>query len=164
MSWNVKGQLLILGEITQIFSPRIDNWIIGHLYSNTFLCDLFLSWQPLILPVTQIITLIYFERTVNCNLSIIFIYISMYTYIYVYKHIYIYIYIYIYAYIYVYKNKKKKLLKVKSLAEVLAFGAYMFGSLRSFNNMYLYRFNCPLSNDCSLVTYANGRGSAVLTY
>ena len=84
----------------------------------------------------------------------------MYTYIYVYKHIYI----YIYAYIYVYKNKKKKLLKVKSLAEVLAFGAYMFGSLRSFNNMYLYRFNCPLSNDCSLVTYANGRGSAVLTY
>ena len=100
MSWNVKGQLLILGEITQIFSPRIDNWIIGHLYSNTFLCDLFLSWQPLILPVTQIITLIYFERTVNCNLSIIFIYISMYTHI------------------YVYKNKKKKLLKVKSLAEI----------------------------------------------
>ena len=144
MSWNVKGQLLILGEITQIFSPR--NWIIGHLYSNTFLCDLFLSWQPLILPVTQIITLMYFERTVNCNLSIIFIYISMYTYI------------------YVYKNKKKKLLKVKSLAEVLAFGAYMFGSLRSFNNMYLDRFNCPLSNDCSLVTYVDDRVSAVLTY
>ena len=35
---------------------------------------------------------------------------------------------------------------------------------RFMSNMYLYRFNCPLSNDCSLVTYANGRGSAVLTY
>ena len=32
------------------------------------------------------------------------------------------------------------------------------------SNMCLYRFNCPLSNDCSLVTFANGRGSAVLTH
>ena len=30
--------------------------------------------------------------------------------------------------------------------------------------MYLCRFNCPLNNDGSLVAYANGRGSAVLTY
>ena len=32
------------------------------------------------------------------------------------------------------KYKKKKLLKVKPQAEVLAFGAYMFESLQSFNN------------------------------
>ena len=32
------------------------------------------------------------------------------------------------------KYKKKKLLKVKPEAEVLAFGAYMFESLHSFNN------------------------------
>ena len=31
-------------------------------------------------------------------------------------------------------NKQKKLLKVKSQVEVLAFGAYMFESLQSFNN------------------------------
>ena len=42
-------------------------------------------------------------------------------------HIYIYIYIYI-------LYKKKKLLKVKPQAELLAFGAYMFESLQSFNN------------------------------
>ena len=30
------------------------------------------------------------------------------------------------------------------------------------SNMYLYRFNCPHHNDCSLVTYANG--TVVLTY
>ena len=35
---------------------------------------------------------------------------------------------------------------------------------RFMSNTYLHRFNCPLSNDCSLVTYANGRVSAVLTY
>ena len=66
-------------------------------------------------------------------------------------YIYIYIYIYylyiLYAYIiYIFehefdkgmreldKYKKKKLLKVKPEAEVLAFGAYMFESLHSFNN------------------------------
>ena len=32
------------------------------------------------------------------------------------------------------KYKKKNLLKVKPQAEVLAFGAYMFESLQSFNN------------------------------
>ena len=32
------------------------------------------------------------------------------------------------------KHNKKKLLKVKPQAEVLAFGAYMFESLQSFNN------------------------------
>ena len=39
--------------------------------------------------------------------------------------------IYIYIYIYIYE---KKLLKVKPQAEVLAFGAYVFESLQSFNN------------------------------
>ena len=32
------------------------------------------------------------------------------------------------------------------------------------SDMYLYPFNWPLSNDCSLVEYANGKGSAVVTY
>ena len=41
------------------------------------------------------------------------------------------LYIYIYIYIYIYE---KKLLKVKPQAEVLAFGAYVFESLQSFNN------------------------------
>ena len=31
-------------------------------------------------------------------------------------------------------------------------------------NMYLYRFNCPRSKCCSLVTYGNGRTFAILTY
>ena len=35
---------------------------------------------------------------------------------------------------------------------------------RFLSNMYLYRFNCPLINDCSLVTYVDSRGSAFLTY
>ena len=37
----------------------------------------------------------------------------------------------LYIYIYIYE---KKLLKVKPQAEVLAFGAYVFESLQSFNN------------------------------
>ena len=67
----------------------------------------------------------------------------MYIYIYIYPITIIYIYVYIIHiyYIYIYIRKK----------------VYI-------SNMYLYRFNCPLSNDGSLVTYANGRGSAVLTY
>ena len=32
------------------------------------------------------------------------------------------------------------------------------------SNMYPYRFNYPLSNDCSLAKYADGRGSEILTY
>ena len=32
------------------------------------------------------------------------------------------------------------------------------------SNMHLYWSHCALSNGCSLVTYANARGSAVLTY
>ena len=66
------------------------------------------------------------------------------------------------------KYKKKQLWKVKCQVEVLAFGAYVFESYQSLKqfmtNMYLYLFSCPFSNDCSLVTYANGKGSAVLTY
>ena len=45
--------------------------------------------------------------------------------------------------------------------------AYMHTCIHMYiciHNMYLYRFNCLLSNDCSLVTNANGRDSAVLTY
>ena len=50
---------------------------------------------------------------------------------------------------------------VKTMRNVMQ--ATLYGK-RFMPNMYLYRFNCPLSNDCGLVTYANGRGSAVLTY
>ena len=31
-------------------------------------------------------------------------------------------------------------------------------------SIYLYRFNCPLSNNCNLITYGNDRGSAVLAH
>ena len=41
------------------------------------------------------------------------------------------IYVWYLIYIYIYE---KKLLKVKPQAEVLAFGAYVFESLQSFNN------------------------------
>ena len=64
---------------------------------------------------------------------------------------------YIYIYIYIYlkhefdkgmrelnKYKKKKLLKVKPQAEVLAFGAYMFESLQSFNNSQVKLTPCFL--------------------
>ena len=68
----------------------------------------------------------------------------MYLYIYISNHNHIYIRIYhTYIYIYIYILKKKSI--------------YL-------SNMYLYRFNCPPNNDGSLVAYANGRGSAVLTY
>ena len=45
------------------------------------------------------------------------------------------------------KYKKKKLLKVKPQAEVLAFGAYMFESLQSFNNSQVEAHSiCSMSN------------------
>ena len=45
------------------------------------------------------------------------------------------------------KYKKKKLLKVKPQAEVLAFGAFMFESLESFNNSQVGAHSmCSVSN------------------
>ena len=45
------------------------------------------------------------------------------------------------------KYKKKKLLKVQRQAEVLAFGAFMFESLESFNNSQVEAHSmCSVSN------------------
>ena len=35
---------------------------------------------------------------------------------------------------------------------------------QAMSNMYLYQFTCSLSNDCSLITCADGRDSAVFRF
>ena len=58
------------------------------------------------------------------------------------------------------KYKKKKLLMVKSQVEVLAFGAYIFESLQSFNNPQV-KADSMISMANLQVTCQNCRTSAI---
>ena len=68
-------------------------------------------------------------------------------------------YVYIYIYIYI-QVQKKKLLKAKSQAEVLAFGAHMFESLQRFNKSQANAHSMFSMSNLQLI-YQNCRTSAI---